>query len=185
MSKLIGRERAIDEMIAKEHIYDVLCRYCHGVDRCDVKTLRSAYWPDAYETHGTFNGNAWEFATHVTDTLRTGSLRTTQMIGNTWIELDPDGEHGRGEIYVVAFIQVNNEDGKILDRTVGGRYLDRYERRHGEWRIIDRMYVLDWNRNAEATAIWEEGLYAMLRVRGARTPEDPYDRGLPHRRQID
>jgi hypothetical protein len=103
------------------------------------------------------------------------------MIGNAWIQLESDGEHGRGEIYVVGYPRAS-EDGKIIDRAVGGRYLDRYERRQGEWRIIDRMYVLDWNRNTDSTAIWDEGMYALLRARGARFPEDPYDRGLPARR---
>src|SRR3546814_6068429 len=28
----------------------------------------------------------------------------------------------------------------------GGRYFDRFERRNGEWRIAERMLLMDWNR---------------------------------------
>ena len=30
--------------------------------------------------------------------------------------------------------------------TAGGRYVDRFERRHGEWRIAERTVVVDWQR---------------------------------------
>ena len=173
-----ARERAIDEMLAKQQIYDVLCRYCHGIDRCDVTMLKSAYWPDAYEEHGTFDGKSWDFADHMTGTMKQGLLRSTQMIGNALIEIDLDGNRGRGETYVVAYLQAE-EGGKVIDRTVGGRYLDRFERRQDEWRILRRLYVLDWNRNEESTAIWDEGLFALLKVRGARHPADPWDLGQP------
>lgn len=175
------RERAMDIVIAKQAIYDVLCRYCHGIDRCDPDTLKSAYWPDATETHGTFNGNAWEFVDFITNNMRGGTLRSMQKIGNALIEIDADGCHGRGETYVVGYMDVKTEDG-ICERTVGGRYLDRFERRNGEWRIIDRLYVMDWNRNGPETAIWDEGIYTMLKTRGRRSPDDPWDLGLPRKR---
>lgn len=176
-----ARERAIDEMLAKQAIYDLLCRYCHGIDRCDAVVLKSAYWPDATETHGTFNGNAWEFADHMTASMRTGMLRSMQKIGNAWIQIDPDGTRGRGETYVVGFMHVADGD-QVNDLIVAGRYLDRYEKRGDEWRIIDRLYVMDWNRNEPSTARWEGGIYDMLLTRGARSPDDPYDQGLPPRR---
>jgi hypothetical protein len=175
---------AIAEMVARQQIYDVLCRYCHGIDRCDVELLKSAYWPDAYEEHGTYDGPSWDFAEHITASMRQGLLRSTQMIGNTLIEFDPAVDKARVETYVVAYLQ-SEADGEIVDRTVGGRYLDRFERRNGEWRILRRLYVLDWNRNEKSTAIWDEGIFAMLRVRGARHPVDPWDQGLPRHEGCD
>lgn len=80
-----ARERAIDVMLAKQAIWDVLCRYCHGIDRCDVDMLRSAYWPDGHELHGTFNGNAWEFAAYMTASMRENVVRSMQHIGNALI----------------------------------------------------------------------------------------------------
>jgi hypothetical protein len=173
-----ARDRQIDEVVAKMAIYELLCRYCHGIDRCDAVMLKSAYWPDATETHGTFDGNAWEFAEFMTDNMRNGMLRSTQMIGNSLVLLDPDGHHGRGETYVLGTMQVQEDKG-VMDMTVAGRYLDRYERRADEWRIIDRLYVMDWNRNEPSTTQWSGGIYDALRTRGDRFPNDPWDAGLP------
>jgi ketosteroid isomerase-like protein len=177
-----SRERRLEDMLAKDAIYDLLCRYCHGIDRCDAETLKSAYWPDATETHGTFDGNAWEFADFMTDNMRRNMLRSMQKIGNAWIIIDDDGIHGRGETYVTGYMDVPAEDGGVAEMTVGGRYLDRYEKRGEEWRIIDRVYVMDWNRNGPSTAEWERGIYDMLRTRGGRTPDDPWDQGVPRPR---
>ena len=58
---------------------------------------------------------------------------------------------------------------------VAGRYLDRMEKRNGEWRILRRVYVMDWNQNNTATVSWDSPFYASLRTRGARTPDDPWD----------
>ncbi len=59
----------VEAMLAKQSIHEVLARYCHGIDRCDIDMLKSAYWPDATDTHGTFNGNAWEFAEFIVSSI--------------------------------------------------------------------------------------------------------------------
>jgi len=35
----------------------VLYDYCAGIDRCDETALRSAYWDDATDCHGAWNGS--------------------------------------------------------------------------------------------------------------------------------
>jgi hypothetical protein len=173
----IARERAIDEAVACSQIRQCLARYCHGIDRCDAATLKSAYWPDAYEEHGTFDGPAREFADHITATMRGQVERSTQMIGNVMIELDEDLARARVETYVFAFLRPAGEG---IDRMIGGRYLDRFERRGEEWRILRRLYVLDWHRDRPSAADGEEeGLYALLGVHGARHPDDPWDARRP------
>ena len=69
-------------------------------------------------------------------------------------------------------MRTHRRQGK-MEMVVGGRYLDRLERRGGEWRIAWRTYVMDWNRNVPSTCRWDEGIYARLRNRGARFPDDP------------
>jgi len=164
------------EAIAHMQIRDCLARYCHGIDRCDADMLKSAYWPDAYEEHGTYDGPAWAFADHITASMREGLLCSTQMIGNVLIALDDTGDRARVETYVLALLQ--QPDG--IDRTISGRYLDRFEQRDGQWRILRRLYVLDWHRDQPRAADDDTaGIYAMLQVRGARCPDDPWDANLP------
>ncbi|MCG8443112.1 MAG: nuclear transport factor 2 family protein, partial [Caulobacterales bacterium] len=54
----------------------------------------------------------------------------------------------------------------------GGRYVDRLEKRGKEWKIAHRQVVMDWNQNEISTAIWDEGMFKTLTLRGARGPAD-------------
>jgi hypothetical protein len=63
---------------------------------------------------------------------------------------------GAGEVEHIAF--------------VGGRYLDRFECRDGEWRIADRKVVLDWTRADVGGDPW---MAADRFPRGGRRDQDP------------
>ena len=52
----------IQELIDRQEIYDVLIRYCQGVDRCDVNLIKSVYHEDAQDGHGMFKGRGLDFA---------------------------------------------------------------------------------------------------------------------------
>ena len=68
-------EESMKLLMDKQAIGEVLARYCHGVDRCDLETLKSAYWEDAIDDHGSFNGLAMEFCEHLIPALK--SMRCT------------------------------------------------------------------------------------------------------------
>ena len=61
---------------------------------------------------------------------------TGHCIFNHSIELEADQRSARGEIYNMTWLRRKT----ALD-TWYGRYLDRYEKRGAEWRIIDRVCV--------------------------------------------
>lgn len=120
-----------------ESIRDLAKRYCRGVDRLDEALLKSAYWPDATDEHGSFSGNAHEFAEHCM--LAHQRWRWTQhCIFNHSVELADDGLNARGEIYNVSYLCRRDEE--VLD-TWHGRYLDHYQKRDGVWRILRRVCV--------------------------------------------
>lgn len=173
---------AVQALLDRAAILDVLARYCRGVDRCDAETLKSAYWPDALDDHGTFNGNAMEFVDGLVPALR-GMDRTMHAISNMLIELT--GETATAETYCHAYHEFSDPDGGKVEMVVGGRYLDRFEKRGGEWRIAHRLYVMDWNRNGPSTAEWEAGIYGQLRTRGGRWPDDPLYAELPRNGKAD
>src|SRR6476469_9276615 len=61
----------------------------------------------------------------------------------------PDGtdDHGAyGECHWTGWYRFRQGD-DVVDQVSNGRYLDRYERRNGEWRIQHRTCVSDWNRS--------------------------------------
>jgi hypothetical protein len=55
----------------------------------------------------------------------------------------------------------------------GGRYVDKLEKRDGEWRIKRRTVVMDWNQNLPNASIWNEGMFSVLKIRGERGRGDP------------
>ena len=116
---------------------DVANRYCRGVDRLDEDLMKSAYWEEATDDHGFFKGNAMEFC-EICMEVHLAWRSTNHCILNHYIELDPDGLHGRGEIYNVTFLF--QKKAEVLD-TWYGRYLDYYEKRGEEWRILERVCV--------------------------------------------
>ena len=46
------RALELDRMLARDAIRDVLARYARGIDRADAALLKSCYFDDAIEEHG-------------------------------------------------------------------------------------------------------------------------------------
>jgi hypothetical protein len=153
-----------------QQIQHKLATYCRGIDRCDAQVLKSAYWPDAYEDHGLFQGKAWDFADFIVPLLK-GMRLTIHQISNVFIELD--GAKANVETYVMAYHLMDDPQKGAVELIVGGRYLDKFERRAQEWRIADRLFVLDWNQTQPATGDWNSGLVAQLKTRGSHDGNDP------------
>ena len=161
-------------------IEQVLASYCHGVDRCNLATLQSAFWEDATLDFGTGPAPAHTASEGLINALHTMRL-THHQIGN--IALSFKGGQARGETYVTAFHIAGPADAET-EIIVGGRYLDIFAKRDGDWRIFAREYVMDWNSNRPSTMASDGDLYDQLRRRGARHPHDPYDgfANRPHNR---
>lgn len=137
---------AVGRVVAKDQIRDVLMRYSRGVDRLDVETLKTCFHPDSTDDHGHFKGNGHDFAEFIVGSLRERAHHTTHAVANTNIEItDLDAGHARAESYGLAFLRRTGEDGEEWLDVFFGRYIDRFERRDGEWRIADRVVVHDWS----------------------------------------
>ena len=93
----------------------------------------------------------------------------TTMIGQVLI--DVEGDIAFGEVYFQAFHRIE-ADGEERDLFISGRYVDRYEKRDGVWKIAFRSEVNDWSRNDPAT----DGYFAATpdSLRGARKPDDAW-----------
>ncbi len=127
----------VDELRSREAIREVANRYSHGVDRLDGDWMKSAYWPDAIDDHGVFVGNAWDFVDRCMGSHERFRW-TMHSTRNHQIDFDDDGVHARGELYNLTYLCRADID---TFETWHGRYLDRYERRGDEWRIIHRVCV--------------------------------------------
>jgi hypothetical protein len=165
----------IQSLVDKQSIYEVLVTYCRGVDRCDADLIRSAFHENSYDDHGYWQGPGHELAPFLADRLLTANSATTHSITNVLIEID--GDLARSEAQVHATLIRRGSDPVEAD-VVGARYLDRFSRRAGTWRIEHRTVVLDWQK----TEVWADSAPAVPIegfVHGGRCPEDPsYDEAL-------
>lgn len=127
----------LQRLIDRQDILDCLNRYSRGIDRYDRELLISAYHPDAKDDHGAFVGTREDFADWVF-VAHSGQLKTMHFLGNHTCELEGDVAHT--ETYCIYFGYNKDE---TID-VVGNRYNDRMEKRNGEWRIADRICVLEW-----------------------------------------
>ena len=159
----------------KQAITEALIRYCHGVDRCDLALLKSAFWADGAADYGTAASPSHAFCEALVPLLL-GMQATMHNLSNVLILLD--GDRARAMSNCVAYHQTAGPDGP-LELIAGGRYLDDLEKRGGEWRIAARVYVLDWSRTGPSSH-GHEGLFAQLTNRGARYPDDPWYRHGAH-----
>ena len=129
--------QALAELADLEAIRDCLYRYSRGVDRCDEEVLRSVYWQDAFDDHCVFQGTREELIAWVLPLLKEREA-TSHNIDNILIRLH--GEHADVESYFQGY-HVMRGEGKPTASLQGGRYLDRFEKRGEEWRIIGRICV--------------------------------------------
>lgn len=136
--------RAADEI----ELRGIAMRYARAIDRRDRELLLSCYHPDATDEHGTlFSGDARAYADWQPEVMRPFEV-TAHYIMNTSYRVA--GERAQGEIYFVAFHRTLPPAPREI--VVGGRYLDDYERRAGEWRIARRMLVWDFSREQPVDA---------------------------------
>jgi hypothetical protein len=160
--------QALEEVVAQQAISELGCRYARGVDRGDPEIIRSAFHDDAAIVSGAFNGPAVEFATAIGELLDETSTRVAHTVTNHWIDIDDD--NAVGESYVVAFQGTKGDSPQ--DVMTGGRYIDRYERRNGEWKISHRTFVMDWTTSADSKDLMGLGMFEDM-VKGERGKGDP------------
>jgi len=154
--------RLLDERAIERCLVD----YCRGVDRGDAALVASVYHPDGTDDHGSFKGLGVDFAQHVVRRLAERYEATMHTIGNPRIEFSaPDVAHV--ESHVCARHRGTDEDGTLL-MTFGGRYVDRFERRDGEWRIAHRTVLHEWNQVEHVEPAYAPGHFRD----GVRSPDD-------------
>jgi hypothetical protein len=131
----------VQRLLDEQAIRRVLATYCRGIDRMDQDLVRSCYHPDATEVHGSFEGTLDEYLAWVWKLLGRYDA-TFHFLGNVLIEpLDVD--RARCETYGIAHHRTADA-GAVGNLVTGFRYVDRFERRAGEWRIAHRTAVTEW-----------------------------------------
>lgn len=131
-------EQFVRDQKDKAEILDRIMTYCKGIDRLDRDLLVSVYHPDALDDHGIFVGPVDQYFDWIIDFHRTHQQRTMHSITTHFCELDGDTAHT--ETYFLY--RALNRKPPYFNMAVG-RYLDRFEKRDGCWKIAHRVCVTD------------------------------------------
>lgn len=171
----------VQQLTDRIAIEQVLARYCRGIDRCDADELARVFTLDANIDYG--DGPKPPRETFAGLMAGLSAMRLTQHnIGNVICEIEGDRAVSESNCVALHILpsndaMANGVEAPDIEMVVGGRYLDKLIKQAGKWRIAERLYIMDWNRQGPATMENSGGLYDTLARRGARRgpclPSDP------------
>jgi len=153
-------ERIADRMA----IQDVMYKWCRAIDRLDSDGMRAAFHPDATDSHGAYIGGVDGLVNWVQERHKPIPFSSHQ-VSNMLIEFaTPD--LALVETYIrtlqhypaeakASLAQLSGgaagKPGVGIDLMTASRYVDRFERRNGDWRIARRTLIQDWKHLLEVS----------------------------------
>jgi hypothetical protein len=170
LTVVMAATESLQEMLDEFQLRKLVHSYCRAVDRGDVATLRQLYHHDATDAHGAFStGSAEDFLAEIAASRP--YIRSMQHHVTT-VNFAISGDNADGEIYTIAthtFI-AGDRDVEVL---IGGRYLDRYEKRDGTWKFIERAIVTDWARVNDPSLVDLSHPITRDTLKGSPDADDP------------
>lgn len=126
-------------LLDRSALQDLLARYCRCMDRRDFAQARTLYHDDArLDRVAIFSGSVDEFMVWVAEVTPQFELTVHRVFNQLFVI---EGDKAEGEIYLEAYHRTRGPN--ALEIIVGGRYLDRYERRAGVWKFSHRSSTAD------------------------------------------
>jgi hypothetical protein len=165
----------------RQEILDCLTRALRAIDRFDRDLFLTCFHPEAMIDAGGYLNAAATVYDGSAALHEHGQTSTIHNLLNHNCEIDGDTAHC--ETYLL-FTGLNN------DRTnwiAGGRYLDRFERRDGKWKIAFRYTLIEWSGiiPPATNPMFDNIADIFANGKPSRSKEDPsYRRPLVNRRQI-
>jgi len=153
---------ALQRLIDRAEIQDLMAVYARGVDRADWQGVRNVYHPDATDDHGDYKGDIDGFIRFAEE--RTGGHpQAMHFLGQCLVEFarpepSPAFDVAVAETYFMTAhtlsaesakgYRVEGADNQVVQLSHYGRYVDRVERRGGPWLIAHRICVFETTRLA-------------------------------------
>lgn len=195
----MDQAKQVQALLDRQAIEQQLKLYCRAIDRLDVDLLRSIYWAEGTDDHGSFVGNAHEFADFIMGDLRKRVTDGMHAIMHSVIEIDgvfatvesyywayqlcPGGLEAVTEFFGERYAarHADRIDGPH-DFFCGGRYIDLFEKRGQEWKVLERKITNEWNTVRPTGRISDQGAIAHYNLPGMRDSSDwVYANKMPRR----
>ena len=159
----------LQEMIDCHEIRKALALYCHACDRGDAALMASVYTgEDSFDDHGLVQAPGPEYAMRMTANILERTDAVWHVLGQSMITID--GDTAGAETFFLGFMRLKPVDGVSRLNQLAGRFVDRFERIGGEWKIHHRTCV----RDTSITLRVEEDMQAGYGIKpGTRDASDP------------
>lgn len=156
--------RRIQYLEDRTSVLDCVMNQARGHDRHDVELLTSVYFEDGVDEHGPVvktgpEYGPWANAAHESvfeDHLHNITSHTCEI----------SGDEAHCESYVIGAMRMKGTKTVSL---MGGRYLDRLERRDGEWRIVVRRCTVEWMMNGDSSVLKSGAVQGFIRGKWDRS----------------
>lgn len=150
----------------RQDILDCITREARGRDRHDAEMTSSCYWEDGADEHGLAITPGPQYGEKANAGHSLAFSGNSHNLTNHTCSID--GDVADCETYVVGgLLSLDQKTCKLAL----GRYIDRMERRNGEWRIKLRRTVIDMV--AEGDASWLKSTAIAGFLKGSRSRRDP------------
>ena len=167
MATDIGITPTLEQVADRLAIQDVLHLHCRGLDRLDKSAIESAYWPDAEVDYGSYKGSAHIFAGLVVGALGQAYELTRHSLSNTLVTFSNNRAWSESSVHAAHLLQGAREEMLFY-----GRYLDKLEKRDGQWKILHRQVVIDWSKRLQVEDERDGEAFGAL-AKGAHLDTDP------------
>ena len=158
----------------RAEILDCVAQHARGCDRHDAELLTGTYHPDGIDEHGAAVNAGTDYAGWANAVHAATSANHLHNVTTHLCEIDGDEAHA--ESYVLVTLLSPDE---ATATVMCGRYVDRLERRDGEWRIAVRRATVELAYTADARLLGSSYFAAQGYERGRRDGTDPsYERPL-------
>jgi hypothetical protein len=158
-------KRQVQYLTDRQAILDCIVRNSRGNDRFDAELVASSYHADGVHEIGSRTIDGPHYGEHANEAHGTMCERNLHNVTMHSCEIDGDTAHA--ESYVIGLFL---DKGEQTSRILAGRYIDRLEKRDGEWRIVVRRCTVEVI--LEGTAKMVENLRKGSYLKGSRDKSD-------------
>lgn len=172
--RLTTLEAQMRDILDRQAIFDCIKRNARGNDRFDAALTANTYHDDGLHEVGQNRVPGPGYGAHAN--AAHGQLFDANLHNVTMHTCEIDGDVAHAESYSLGmFLDKGGETGRVL----AGRYIDRLEKRSGEWRIVMRRSTVEIALEGRATLPTGALLPGSGYLRGNRDRSDPsYERPL-------
>jgi hypothetical protein len=136
--RLAALEAKMQDLLDRQAIFECIKRTSRGNDRFDIELISGSYHPDSIHELGQKQISGREYGEHANNAHV--AICEVSLHNVTMHTCEIQGGVAHAESYVIGLFA---DKGGAMSRMLAGRYIDRLEKRNGEWGIVLRRATVE------------------------------------------